>query len=116
MDDVVKKVYEVISYRLEGVTLEDFIQMSDLFEFYPVRYSGELIGAMVVYQNHVHACIDPDYKGKWFGRIALRVISDVINKYGEALSCATTEDGHNILLSLGFVKDGEIYRSTKTWA
>jgi GNAT superfamily N-acetyltransferase len=116
MDDVVKKVYEAISYRLDGVTLDDFIGMSHLFEFHPVKYQGELIGAMVTYKNHVHACIDPDYKGKWFGRVALRVINDIIKKHGEALSSATTEDGHNILLSLGFVKDGEIYRSTKTWA
>jgi len=99
-----------------NITYEQFKEDTKDFEITPVYYKNEVIGAMLVKENHVHACIKPQYKGKWFGRVALRVISKIIEEYGEAITSATTEDGRKIVESLGFIKDGDVYRSTKKWA
>lgn len=111
-----KEAYESAKDRLNGMTFEQFEDATKDFEVTPVYYVGEVIGAILVKENHVHACIKPEFKGKWFGRVAVRIISEIVEKYGEALTSATTEDGRKIVESLGFVKDGEIYRSTKKWA
>ena len=110
-----KEAYESMQDRLQGMTFEQFEKETKDVEVTPVYYSGQVIGAMLVIKNNVHACIKPEFKGKWFGRVALRVISNIIDKYGEAISSATKEDGHKILISLGFIKDGNIYRSKRKW-
>lgn len=112
----IKEAYESAESRLNGMTFEEFAEATKDFEVTPVYYSGNVIGAILVKENNVHACIKPEYKGKWFGRVAVRIISEIVEKYGEAITSATTEDGRKIVEALGFVKDGEIYRSTKKWA
>jgi hypothetical protein len=111
-----KEAYESAKDRLNGMTLDEFVEETKDFEVTPVYYGGEVIGAILVKERHVHACIKPEFKGKWFGRVAVRIISEIVEKYGEALTSATTEDGIKIVESLGFVKDGDIYRSSKKWA
>jgi hypothetical protein len=111
----VKEAYESAQDRLNGMTLEQFAYLVKDFEVTPVYYSGAVIGAILVKENNVHACIKKEYKGKWFGRVALRIISRIVKEYGEAITSATTPDGIKIVETLGFVKDGEIYRSKRTW-
>lgn len=111
-----KEAYESAENRLNGMSFNEFQEAVKDFDVTPVYYNKEVIGAILVKLNHVHACIKPEFKGKWFGRVAVRIISRIINQYGEAITSATTEDGRKIVEALGFVKDGEIYRSKKTWA
>jgi hypothetical protein len=109
-----RESFESAQDRL-NITYEQFKEDTKDFEVTPVYYRNKVIGAMLVSGNNVHACIKPEYKGKWFGRVALRVISNIVEKYGEAITSATTEDGIKIVEALGFIKDGDVYRSTKKW-
>lgn len=111
----VKEAYESAQDRLCGMSLEQFEYLVKDFEVTPVFYDNSVIGAIFVKENNVHACIKKEYKGKWFGRIAVRIISRIVKEYGEAITSATTPDGIKIVEALGFVKDGEIYRSTRRW-
>lgn len=115
MPDVVEAAFNAISYRLNGMTLEQFRQDTKDFEFTPITVGGEIAGAMIVAGKEVHCCMPPELKGRWFARVALRAINKVIEDNGEAISRATTEDGHNILIALGFERHGEIYRSARKW-
>jgi|GEM_PF-1977077 len=114
--EAIEKSFAAVESRLGGMTFNEFKVLTKEFEAVPIHYQGKLAGAMLVLGNEVHCCVDPTLKGKWFGRVALRTITRIINEYGEAISRASTEDGKKILLSLGFKQDGEIYRSTRTWA
>jgi len=98
------------------MTLNEFFSVTDKCNIVAIKHDSKIVGGMLIYCNEVHCCVDPELKGKWFGRVALRVINEIIDKYGEVISRATTEDGHKILIALGFRQDGEIYRSTKKWA
>ena len=114
--EAIDKAFVAVEYRLGGMQLDEFRQLTKDFEVTPINHSGEIVGAMLVLGKEIHCCVDPALKGKWFGRDALRVLSAVIEKHGEATSSATTEDGRKLLLSLGFEQDGEIYRSKRKWA
>lgn len=114
-DKAVEKAYIAVQGRLGGMSLDEFREATKNFEVVPIHYQGEIVGAMLACGKEVHCCVDPSLKGKWFGRVALQLISKIINEHGEAISRATTEDGHQILLAMGFIKDGEIYRSKRKW-
>lgn len=98
--------------RLDGMTLAEFVEKTADFEVFPLRYRGEVRGAMLVKGSEVHACVAPP----WYAREAIRVINAVIEKHGEATTHATTDAGRRIVEKLGFVKCGETYRRTEKWA
>ena len=113
--DCVGAAYEAVRDRLGGITLGEFVAATAGFHFEPVHVGGQLVGALVVAGNELHACIDPAARGRWLSKRVLRVLDAVIREHGEAVTRATTEEGRRFVEALGFVQDGEIYRSRKTW-
>lgn len=97
------------------MTFEEFEQATSGFEVTPMYVDGKISGAVIVKENHIHACILPEYSGRWFSRKAAKILNRIIEKYGEATTSATTPDGEKFVLGLGFIKDGDIYRSKKKW-
>lgn len=111
----VELAYESCKDRLNGMTYEEFEQLTKPFEVHPMYADGKMCGAVLVINNHIHACILSWAEGKWFSRRAAKILNRIIDKYGEAITSATTEKGRAFVLGLGFVQDGEYYRSSKKW-
>lgn len=97
------------------MSLAEFVEKTIWFEVHAMRVDGRVCGALLIDGNEIHACIESWAVGKWFGRQAAAILNSVIDYYGEAITRATTGKGVDFVLALGFVKDGEIYRSTKKW-
>ncbi len=98
------------------MTFEQFEALSKQFEVVPMYANGKVCGALMIYENHIHACILSWAEGKWFNRKAARILNRIIEQFGEAITSATTEKGRAFVLALGFTQDGDIYRSSKKWA
>lgn len=109
------EAYESAKDRLNGMTFDEFKDYTKDFEVIPMYADGKVCGALMIHENHIHACILSWAEGKWFSRKAARVLNRVIEQFGEAITSATTEKGRAFVLALGFTKDGEIYRSSKKW-
>lgn len=106
-----KEAFESATGRMPSISLAEFVKFAEDFEVVPLTYRGECRGAMLVKGKEVHACVTPP----WYARQALREISKIVKKYGEATTHATTEAGIRMVERLGFVKCGDTYRSTKAW-
>ncbi len=114
--EAVKAAFESCKDRLGGISLDQFLMLTEPFEVFPMYANGRLCGAVFVYENHIHACILPFGEGKWFSRKAAKILNRVIENYGEAITTATTEEGRRFVLGLGFIEDNGIFRSSKKWA
>ena len=77
---------------------------------------GQIAGALIVSGCEIHACILPQFKGRWLSRKELRIMNAVIEKHGYAQTSATTEEGEKFVHRLGFVKHGNTFRRLQKWA
>lgn len=111
-----REAYESAAIRLGAMTFDQFAAAVADMTVHPIFADGKVCGAVLVRGSEIHACVLPWAAGKWFGRRAARVLNAVIDKHGEATTQATTQAGRRFVEALGFIKDGEIYRSTKKWA
>ncbi len=99
-----------------SITLEEFISKVSNMEMHPVFVGKQIAGALFVSAAEIHACILPEYKGRWLSRKELRVMNSVIKKHGYAQSSATTEQGKAFLQRLGFFGTGIHFVRYKPWA
>jgi Zn-finger nucleic acid-binding protein len=104
-----------VSTRLP-IEFEAFSYAVDLWDLHPVVVQGETAGALLTKGPEIHACILPEYKGRWLTRKELRILNQIIEKHGYAQTSATTLDGEYFVNRLGFVKHGEVYRKERKWA
>lgn len=104
-----------VSTRLP-IEFEAFSYAVELWDLHPVVVQGEIAGALLTNGADIHACILPEYKGRWLTRKELRVLNQIIENYGYAQTSATTLDGEYFVKRLGFVKHGEVYRKERKWA
>ena len=98
------------------VGFDDFESSLEGWSVYPVHVGTKVAGAILVNGPEIHACILPFAKGKWFGKKAIRVMNDTIEKNGYAQTHATTQEGEEFVLRLGFVRHGQHFRRTAKWA
>ena len=98
------------------VEYDRFIEVMKECEVFPIYVNGETAGALIVKDCDIHACVLPQFKGKWLTRKELRIMDSVIEKYGHVQTTATTEEGQYFVTRLGFVRDGDIYRRYTKWA
>ena len=98
------------------VTFEEFQNSLDGWDVHPVHVRREVAGAILVKGPEIHACILPFAKGQWFGKKAIRVLNDTIEKNGYAQTHATTKEGEEFVSRLGFVNHGQHFRRTAKWA
>lgn len=115
-DDALLLAYQSAAPRLGGMTFPAFAAALSSFEVHPVHARGRLCGAVLVHGKEIHACVMPWARGRWFGRAEAALLNRVIDEYGEATTSATTEQGREFVERLGFIKHGNIYRSSKKWA
>ena len=115
MSEVLKAAWLSLLDRFP-VEYEVFLDFANSCEVNPVYVNGQVAGALIVKGSEIHACILPEFKGKWLTRKELRILDSVIDKHGFAQTSATTKDGEYFVSRLGFVKDGEIYRRYEKWA
>ena len=98
------------------ISFEQFLEYTQAMEVNPVIVDSEMAGALIVYGPDIHACILPKFKGRWLGRKELRIMNAVIKKHGYAQTSATTEEGEAFVKRLGFVKHGNTFRRSESWA
>ena len=98
------------------VSFEVFSAACEAVEVFPVVVDAELAGALLVKGAEIHACILPQFKGRWLTRKELRVMDAVIEKHGYAQTSATTAEGEYFVKRLGFEQHGDTFRRVKKWA
>jgi hypothetical protein len=86
-----------------------FEDMATRADVLPVVVDGKPAGAVLAIGNEVHACIDPAYRGRWMSKSALRLVDRIIDKFGQAVTQVTTEEGRQFVERLGFEKRGPLY-------
>ena len=91
---------------MPGVSVGEFSRSLQGFDVYPVSVDCQCVGAVVVRECEIHACVKPEARGRWFGRAELRILAAVLTKYGVASTSATTEQGVEFVRRLGFRQFG----------
>jgi GNAT superfamily N-acetyltransferase len=87
------------------MTLEQFIDGTANWYAEPVMIEGELAGAVLMNGPEIHACILPDYFGKWLTRALLRrTLAKVLRENGKAITSTTqgNANGSEFVRRLGF--------------
>lgn len=102
--------YSVLKDRLPpDWTLDHFASKSARFNFLPVTVRGECVGAIIYSGHEVHAAIQPEARGRWFGKRVSRWLSDRLHQYGKLTTKVVTgyRMGHAFAHRLGFVICGK---------
>lgn len=109
MNDALFAAYESAKDRLDGATFRQFCEMVRGWTVHPIIVDSEIAGAVLTNGPDIHACILPEYKGKWFLKRAKSILDETIKTHGFARTQATTDEGVLFVERLGFVKDGDSY-------
>jgi hypothetical protein len=113
--------YESMKTRLNaGFSFSDFEKQTFDWQVEPVSVDGELAGAVLINGPEIHACILPDYFGRWLTRSVLRrTLYAVLEKYGYATTHVTEGNaiGDAFVKRLGFVEvaPGEYRKTAWEW-
>lgn len=103
----IEAAYLSAADRLQGIGVDEFARRVASMDVHPVDVDGRPAGAVIVCGNEVHACVLPEFKGRWFGRRMLVILRCVIEKHGKAITSATTEEGRRFVERLGFKQEGD---------
>lgn len=97
------------------VDFEHFCDMVCDWDAEPVHVDGELVGAVLIRYNEIHACIKPAGFRRWLTKGVLRrTLGKVLHDYGVAVTKVTADNavGRAFVERLGFkpvrVADGII--------
>ena len=107
--EAIAKAYEATADRLPGVSRRAFAQALAGADVHPVTVGGECVGAVVVVRHEVHACVLPSVRGRWFKREHLRILDGVLQRFGVAMTTATTQAGREFVERLGFRQFGNVW-------
>jgi len=83
----------------------DFMAAFGSWDVRPVRVSGEIVGAVLIGGNQIHACIQPKGFKRWLTRGVLRdTLVRVMEQHGSAMTSVAkgNEIGHKFVAGLGF--------------
>ena len=104
--NALRVAYEATAPRIPGVGFDAFAAAFADADITPVCVNDECVGAILVKGCEVHACVMPHVRGRWVSRKLIKVLLDVVGKYGRAETVATTADGVEFVKRLGFVPVG----------
>jgi hypothetical protein len=97
-----KAAYQSTKDRI-SFSEEEFIKAVEDWEVIPVRG-----GAVLIKDEQIHACINPEGFGRWLSRSVLRkTLGMVLEKHGRAVTSTATEEGARFVQRLGFQKKEE---------
>lgn len=109
-----KQAWQSMLQACPDLTYQTFLDLALQGKSYPLRNKGLVCGALIVLGNEIHICVKSNVC-RWMNKKCLEILNEVIDNYGEAITRVTTEEGRVFVERLGFVRDGEIYRSRKKW-
>lgn len=96
--------YESAKDRMR-LSKDDFLHAFGSWHVRPVRVSGEIVGAVLIGGNQIHACIQPKGFRRWLTKGVLReTLLKVIEEHGSAITSVGkgNEIGHRFVAGLGF--------------
>lgn len=105
MTDALRIAWESTRSRAAW-SFEEFKDFAKGWVVHPVFVDGQPAGVVLVNGPEIHACIGPEFKGRWMSKKTMRVLRSVVEKHGYAMTQATTQEGVEFVLRLGFVFDG----------
>jgi hypothetical protein len=106
-----KLAYLSAKDRLD-ITEEEFLKAVESWEVYPVNG-----GAVLINGEEIHACVIPEYFGRWLTKKTLReTLGKVLEKYGRAITrmASGNKAGAKFVSRLGFQKKEE-KEGIETW-
>lgn len=83
-------------------TAADFVLAVSDWECHPVVVAGDLAGAVLTNGPEIHACVAPEFHGRWMSKRTLRILSGILQQYGYAVTRAATDAGKYFVNRLGF--------------
>jgi GNAT superfamily N-acetyltransferase len=113
-NEALDKAFEAA--KIPGLPRELFKRRLVGWHVYPVSVCGELAGAILHKGAEVHACILPEYRGKWYTRkIYKEVLKPIIDSHGKLTTAVPDSKpwGRDFVEKFGFkqvrYKDGITY-------
>lgn len=99
--------YESMRGRMD-IQFQDFKNAVKDWEINPVFVSGEIVGAVLVKDSEIHACVKREGFCRWFGKPMLKILNRTILKHGYATTSVSAGNmiGHEFVSRLGFEKIG----------
>ena len=114
--DAIHAAYESAKPRLDGMSFEDFAKAVQGFEVVPQLVDGKVCGAALINGPEIHFCIMPWAFGRWVTKKTFRLLNSIIDKHGEVITHANTDDGKRFVESFGAALENGTYRRTEKWA
>lgn len=102
--EALEAAYESAKDRMP-LSRGDFMATFGTWQVRPVKVRGELVGAVLVGGNQIHACIKPRGFGRWLSKGVLKdTLLAVIERHGRAITSVAkgNEIGHTFVAGLGF--------------
>jgi hypothetical protein len=103
--DALHAAFESLSARAD-LSFEQFEAFAAGCDIHPVCVDGDIVGAVIVKGPDIHACILSQARGRWFSRRCALILNDVIARHGFARTSATTQEGMEFVMRLGFRPSG----------
>lgn len=102
--EALEAAYESAKERMH-LSRDDFMATFGTWRVRPVKVRGELVGAVLVGGNQIHACIKPRGFRRWLTKGVLKdTLLAVITEHGRAITSVSKDNeiGHRFVAGLGF--------------
>lgn len=104
-NETLKAAFEAAN--IPNIGLDRFKHALMDWHVYAVEVQGDLAGAILHKGSEIHACILPEYRGKWFSRKIIKdIVFPTIKAYGK-ITTAVPDDkpwGRDFVEKFGFKK------------
>lgn len=103
-DDLIRVAYESAKDRFDA-EYELFADMVSDWDAEPVHVRGQLVGAVLIRHNEIHACITPAGFRRWLTKPLLkRTLGRVLHDYGCAITKVAEDNptGRAFVERMGF--------------
>lgn len=102
--EALEAAYESAKGRTR-MSRQDFIEAFGTWLVRPVKVRGEIVGAVLVGGNQIHACIKPQGFRRWLTKGVLQdTLLKVMAEHGRAITSVAKDNeiGHRFVAGLGF--------------
>lgn len=113
-DEAMSAAYESAKDRMP-LTEEQFKATFANWDCHPVKVKGQVVGAVLIGGNQIHACIKPEGFRRWLTKGVLeRTLWEVIKTHGNAITSVTSDNeaGAKFVSGLGFKPVLEMHGTT----
>ena len=108
-EEALMAAYESAKDRMD-LESDEFIDLFKDWDVHPVVVRNEVMGAVLIKGNQLHACIKPQGFKRWLTRSVLEnTLYKVIKKHGKAITSVKTgnQEGDRFVRGLGFMPFSE---------